>query len=103
MVGLSLLAYWSLAWLRRQAPAAERTAPGMSEATRVPVAVTLLSLALLFGTLVCCRGSEATTHGAYGLVVQFVIAFITASVAGSLAYGAGYRVLRKAAGWRGRV
>src|SRR5262249_55074618 len=55
VVGLSLLAYWSLDWLRRQAPAAEPVEAGMTGGLKVAILSSLLVLSIGFATLTCNR------------------------------------------------
>jgi hypothetical protein len=95
VVGLSLLAYWSWGWDRRQAPVPGVGDSMLSSATRATVVTGLVGLALVSGTLVACRDfDEAMAHGAYGVVVRFVIASIAAFLAGSLAYAVVYQALQ---------
>jgi hypothetical protein len=93
VVGLSLLAYWSLGWLRRQAPAAEPVEAGMTDGLRVAILSSLLVLSIGFATLTCSREfGGAISHGAYAFVVRFLLAFLSSLFLGSLAYSLALQV-----------
>jgi hypothetical protein len=99
LVGLSLLTFWSWRWLSVQAPEAEPEGTGMSDRTRAMVLGTLMAVASGASILVCIGSyDEAPSQGAYAWVVRSVIAFISAFVVASLAYGVVFTALGARAG-----
>jgi hypothetical protein len=89
--GLSLLLLWFWCWLVRQVPRPELDNPGLSRSWRLGIVVALMATACGAGILVCVPGFDAARW--HGLVVRFIIAFITSLLGGALAYSIGYHVL----------
>jgi hypothetical protein len=92
IVGLSLLGYWSLRWLRRQESIAHHE-PEMRNGSRVTIVLSMFLIASGFATLMSQRGFETSGIGdSYRLGVRFVIAFLSSSCVTMLAYCAGAQI-----------